>query len=211
MEEQAKLAGEEDRLKGVSLRYMPNSFVNAEAITALNIAKGLGSRFLFTSMNSQMFNKFAPVMVAEGFMGPDWQILGSESATTYGPEMTDADLPIGFQRWNPVSRGTKFPLFTDMWKLMNTNDVTSAAARTRYGIDNFKVPLASATVPAIVDSDFTDVVLPSYDTFLFDALYTLVIAINNLLNQGNALSAIQGELLLTEVRQTSFTGISGQV
>ena len=23
----------------------------------------------------------------------------------YGPQMTDADLPIGFMRWNPVSRG----------------------------------------------------------------------------------------------------------
>eukprot|EP00439_Symbiodinium_sp_Y106_P025073 s1659_g3.t1 len=226
IEEQAKLAGEAERLTGVPIRYMPNNFVVSEAKQALDIAKSLGSRFLFSSMNSQMFTLFGPVMFDEGFMQPGWQILGSESATMYGT-LTDADFPIGFQRWNPVSRGAKYTLFEDMWKLMNTNDVLSATARARYGIDNMKVPIASATVPAIADSDFTGMVLPSYGTFFFDALYTLAVGCNRLLSQGNAIADLKGEpflqnaglgagfglgeLLLNELRATTFTGISGTI
>ncbi|CAE7320100.1 Grm8 [Symbiodinium necroappetens] len=210
IEEQAKLAGEAERLSGVPLRYMPTNFVVSEAKQALDVAKSLGSRFLFSSMNSQMFTLFGPVMFDEGFMQPGWQILGSEAATMYGT-LTDADFPIGFQRWSPVSRGAKYTLFEDMWKLMNTNDVLSTTARARYGVDNMKVPIASATVPTIDDSDFTGMVLPKWSTFFFDALYTLTVACNRLLSQGNAIADIKGELLLTELRATTFTGISGAI
>ena len=51
-----RLAGEEDRLKGVSIRYMPNNFVVAEARVALALARNLGSRFLFTSMSLRRCN-----------------------------------------------------------------------------------------------------------------------------------------------------------
>eukprot|EP00438_Fugacium_kawagutii_P002897 Skav223708 [mRNA] locus=scaffold2379:79569:83229:+ [translate_table: standard] len=51
IEEQSKLAGEEGRLKGVSVRYMPSTFVVEEAgggaRGSILIAKSLGSRFIF--------------------------------------------------------------------------------------------------------------------------------------------------------------------
>jgi len=211
IEEQSKLAGEERRLKGVSVRYMPSTFVVEEARTSINIAKALGSRFIFVSMNSQMSNEFVPVMQTEGLLEPGWQVLGSEAVTPFGPAVTEADLPVGFMRWNPVSRGPKFADFQNMWSQMTENDVMSAAARARYKYDNFRVPLSSASVPAVTDANFVNGDLPSYDTFLFDACYTFVFAINTLLNNGVALADIKGETLLNQVKITQFEGISGTV
>ncbi|CAE7227713.1 Scube3 [Symbiodinium sp. KB8] len=208
MEELAKAAGEEDRLKGVSVRYMSNNFVEAEALAALVTARNLGSRFLFTSMNSQMFNNFAPVMRSEGMLGPGWQVLGSESAVAYGPEILDSDLPVGFMRWNPVDKGLKFADYAAMWQQLNLNDVNSASAKERYGIDNYKVPFL---VPPMTQEDFTSQNIPQFGTFLFDALYTIVVAANNLLNQGLPLADVKGETLLNELKQTTFTGITGDI
>eukprot|EP00435_Cladocopium_sp_Y103_P065459 s567_g27.t1 len=270
IEEQSKLAGtfsgadqpvnlcctslQEGRLKGVSVRYMPTTFVVEEARGAIQIAKSLGSRFIFVSMNSQMVNEFLPVMVSEGMFEPGWQVLGSEALTPilgclglvaarisrqgvgprYGPAVTEADLPVGLMRWNPVSRGPKFPAFASFWGNLTENvtwhclfseqkcrdwlcavaglaDVMSAAARARYKYDNFKVPLSSATVPAVTDANFANGDLPSYDTFLFDACYTFIFAINTLLHAGTALTDIKGQTLLDQVKITQFEGISGPV
>ena len=65
---------------------------------------------------------------------------------------------------------------------MRATDVLSAEARARYGIDRFKVPLEQATVPAMTDAGFEDpnLALDLYEPFLFDALYTFVIAISTL-------------------------------
>lgn len=211
IEEQSKLAGEEGRLKGVSVRYMPSTFVVEEARAAILIAKSLGSRFFFVSMNSQMSNEFVPVMVSEGMFESGYQVLGSEALTPYGPAVTEADLPIGFMRWNPVSRGSKFSAFSSMWSKLTENDVMSATARARYKYDNFKVPLSDATVPPVTDANFANGDLPSYDTFLFDACYTFVFAINTLLHAGTALADIKEQTLLDQVKITQFEGISGPV
>ena len=89
----------------------------------------------------------------------------------------------------------------------------SAEARARYGIDRFKVPLAQATVPAMTDAGFEDpnLALDLYEPFLFDALYTFVIAISTLLNGGVSVDEIRGERLLNQLRRTEFEGISGFV
>ena len=46
---------------------MPSTFVVEEARTSINIAKALGSRFIFVSMNSQMSNEFVPVMQSDSW------------------------------------------------------------------------------------------------------------------------------------------------
>jgi len=46
---------------------------------------------------------------------------------------------------------------------------------------------------------------------LFDAGYTFVVAINNLLNRGLPPTEIFGEVLLQEIQATSFEGVSGSV
>ncbi|CAK9062829.1 Metabotropic glutamate receptor 7 (mGluR7) [Durusdinium trenchii] len=211
IEEQAKAAGQEGRLKGVSVRYMPNTFVVAEATESCRIAKSLGSRFIFVSMNSQMSNEFVVVLRDEGMLQSGWQVLGSEAFTPYGPTIFEADLPVGVMRWNPVSRGTKFANFTNLWSQLTVNDVMSADARSRYKYDNFKVPLSSATVPAVTDANFANGDLPSYDSFLFDACYTFVVAINELLKSGVAVADIKQQTLLDQVKITQFEGISGPV
>eukprot|EP00439_Symbiodinium_sp_Y106_P049873 s5941_g6.t1 len=224
MEELAKLAGQEGRVKGVSVRYMPNNFVLAEAEEALTLVRNLGSRFLFTAMilgNSQMFTSFAPVLRSEGMLGPGWQLLGSESAMAFGTEtgrffwgaysrvdFLDSELPVGFMRWNPVDRGPKFPDYAALWQKMDLNDVDSPAARGRYGTDNYKVPFL---VPPMTQEEFTNVNIPVFGTFLFDALYTIVLAANSLLNQGIPLADIKGSVLLDELKQTAFMGVTGDI
>ena len=116
-------------------------------------------------------------------------------------------------RWKPVSEGPKFEDFRQLWSLMRADDVLSESARAALGIDQFRVPLEEATVPPVTDAGFLDpeLGLSLYEPFLFDALYTFVIAINVLLNGGTPVEDIKGELLLNQLRRTEFEGISGSV
>lgn len=96
---------------------------------------------------------------------------------------------------------------------MRADDVLSVSARARYGLDMFRVPLEQATAPAMTDAGFADpsLALDLYEPFLFDALYTFLIAINQLLNGGYKVEEIKGETLLKQLRLTEFEGISGFV
>ena len=68
-------------------------------------------------------------------------------------------------------------------------------------------PLANGSVERVL-SDLSD--LSAYAAFAFDAVYAFIIAINRLLHAGVAADAIRGEVLLREMRRTSFTGVSGE-
>lgn len=148
-----------------------------------------------------------PLLKREGFFDQGYQVVCSETATNF-PEF-----PVGFMRWKPVSEGPKFEDFRQLWSLMRADDVLSESARAALGIDQFRVPLEEATVPPVTDAGFLDpeLGLSLYEPFLFDALYTFVIAINVLLNGGTPVEDIKGELLLNQLRRTEFEGISGSV
>ena len=148
-----------------------------------------------------------PLLKHEGFFDRGYQVVCSETATNF-PEF-----PVGFMRWKPVSEGPKFGDFRSLWSSMRAEDVLSESARAALGIDHFRVPLEEATVPPITDAGFLDPELgiSLYEPFLFDALYTFVIAINVLLNGGTPVEDIKGDLLLDQLRRTEFEGISGMV
>ncbi len=148
-----------------------------------------------------------PLLKHEGFFDRGYQVVCSETATNF-PEF-----PVGFMRWKPVSEGPKFGEFRSLWSSMRAEDVLSESARAALGIDHFRVPLEEATVPPITDAGFLDpdLGISLYEPFLFDALYTFVIAINVLLNGGTPVEDIKGDLLLNQLRRTEFEGISGMV
>ena len=49
------------------------------------------------------------------------------------------------------------------------------------------------------------------EAFSFDAVYTFIVAINQLLHSGTELSGIRGQVLLEEMHRVRFTGVSGEV
>lgn len=206
VEEESWLAGEQHRFRGVPLRNM-EIFVVDEAMVALNFVRSLKARFLFLSTNVGLNEGLLPLLKREGFFDQGYQVVCSETATNF-PEF-----PVGFMRWKPVSEGPKFEDFRQLWSSMRADDVLSESARAALGIDQFRVPLEEATVPPVTDAGFLDpeLGLSLYEPFLFDALYTFVIAINVLLNGGTPVEDIKGELLLNQLRRTEFEGISGSV
>ncbi|CAE7843550.1 unnamed protein product, partial [Symbiodinium microadriaticum] len=106
--------------------------------------------------------------------------------------------------------GEKWPQFADIWTELTADDVVGPEARQRYKLDNLRVALEDMRSDVVTDSFFDDTsLLKTSESFLFDAGYTFILAINSLLNKGNSLSDIKGELLLNEVRATVFTGIAG--
>lgn len=136
--------------------------------------------------------------------GPSWQLVACES-------LTELPFPVGAMRWSPSSTGPKYVDWLDLWGNLTADDVLSTAARERYKIDNFRVPLSQATAPPITDATFENREVFVYDSFLFDASYTFVLAINDLLNSGTPLADIKGETLLNQIKTTQFEGISGAV
>ena len=145
-----------------------------------------------------------PLMREQGMLAKGWQLLSSEAGILYAP------LPVGFMQWRPVNVGRKLDGFLRHWSRLRAQDVLSSEARARYKIDLFRVPLEQATVPGITDESFQEE-LEIFTPFLFDALYTFVMAINALLRQGHALESIRGELLLDQLKVTEFEGISGPI
>ena len=204
MKKEADDASQSSRLTGVPMRYMPVNWVEEEARAAVLQVKAAGTPFVFLSMNSDRL-EFLTTMEEEGLLGPEWQIVASESWPLL------LTLPNGFMKWNPVSLGAKYPQFQDLWGKMTADDVVGVAARDRYKLNNFRVPIENASVPPVTDAAFQNLEIPDYSTFLFDACYTLIFSINALLQSGRAVNEIKGEILLEQVKLSRFEGISGQV
>eukprot|EP00439_Symbiodinium_sp_Y106_P023600 s2265_g2.t2 len=152
-------------------------------------------------------SNFLSVLRDLGMLGTGWQILSSTVSTQNLEEF-----PIGYMRWEDVSKGEKWPQFADIWTKLSADDVVGPEARQRYKLDNLRVALEDMRSDVVTDSFFDDTsLLKTSESFLFDAGYTFILAINSLLNKGNSLTDIKGELLLNEVRATVFTGITGDV
>ncbi|CAK9059196.1 unnamed protein product [Durusdinium trenchii] len=207
MKDEARLAGEENRIGGVALRDMPENFVRDEALKAIDVARSFGSRFLFLSANVGGTTNLLPVLEEAGMLGSNWQVLASETALSF------ERFPVGFMRWKPVSRGLRFEAFRSHWARMRADDVVSAQSRGRYKIDKFRISLDEAVVPPIADAIFSDAdaSLDVYSTFYFDACYAYALAVNELLNKGTPLAEIKGKKLLDQLLVTEFEGTSGFV
>ncbi|CAE8646997.1 unnamed protein product [Polarella glacialis] len=210
----AALAGQSYRVSGVGVRYMPVQY-DEEARSALKLAMGVGTKFLLLVMTTDQSSSFFPVMRDEGVLTQDWQLLASQAVSvdaggTSG--FTKDDIPIGFMQFYPVSKGPKFPEFEKLWLQLTADDVIGMDASSRYNFDKLKVSLDSMRVRKVDDSFFsnTDLMMLE-DPFLFDAAYTFVLAVNELLNEGKSLAQINGPVLLAKLKTNSFEGISGQV
>ncbi|CAE8729360.1 unnamed protein product [Polarella glacialis] len=150
----------------------------------------------------------------EGALTQDWQLLGSESTRVTGAPagFTMDDIPIGFMQFFPVSKGPKFPEFEKLWLKLKADDVIGTDAVSRYNLDKLQVTLDAMSVRKVGDSFFSDTgLLFLEESFLFDAAYTFVLAVNDLLNEGNSLAQIKGPVLLAKLKKASFEGITGQV
>eukprot|EP00971_Amphidinium_carterae_P142768 2828374-Amphidinium_carterae.1 len=153
--------------------------------------------------NSAMY-----VMETEGMLST-YQIVASEiidylPSNTYKPTN---GLPVGFQKFLPVTQGSLYPQFVQLWNMLTPDDIYGSEATSRYMLDQMRVLPADASAPMLTAADFADastidVMIP----FLFDAGYTFVNAINNLLNQGMDPTEILGQVLLEEVQKTDFEG-----
>eukprot|EP00435_Cladocopium_sp_Y103_P053180 s214_g17.t1 len=193
----------------VGLRHMPVSFVMSEATAAISQVKSFESPFLFLSMTHTMLARVLPVMQEENMFGSEWQLLFSEAVGNLDT------LPRGVMRWNPASKGAKYPQFEALWASMKAEDVVGTAARERYKLNNFRVPIEDAEVPPITDAVFETVSIVDYSSQLFDACYAFIFAINALLQSGTELQDIKEELLLNQLKLShsgsTFEGISGLV
>ncbi|CAE8582168.1 unnamed protein product [Polarella glacialis] len=211
----AALAGQSYRVSGVGVRYMPVYYDVEEARASLRLAMGVGTKFLLLGMTTDQSSRFFPVMQDEGVLTQDWQLLASKSvsvnaASTSG--FTKDDLPIGFMQFYPVSKGPKFPEFEKLWLQLTADDVIGTDASSRYNLDKLKVSLDSMRVRKVDDSFFSNTSLMQLEEpFLFDAAYTFLLAVNDLLNEGKSLAQINGPVLLAKLKTASFEGISGHV
>ncbi|CAE8635377.1 unnamed protein product [Polarella glacialis] len=150
----------------------------------------------------------------EGALTQDWQLLGSEAigVTETAVGFTMDDIPIGFMQFFPVSKGPKFPEFEKLWLKLTADDVIGTDATSRYNLDKFKVTLDAMRVSKLEDSWFSDTSLMQLEEpFIFDAAYTFILAVNDLLSEGNSLTQIKGPVLLAKLKKARFEGVTGQV
>ncbi|CAE8727360.1 unnamed protein product, partial [Polarella glacialis] len=208
----AAQANEAQRVSGIGIRYMPLKYEVDEARATLQSAMKMGSKFLFLAVSSDQFSFLFPVLAEQGVLTSDWQLIGSEAIYFVdGPnsQYSSADFPVGFMKFNPVSKGDKFKDFDKLWTQLKAEDVIGS--EDRYMLDKWRVSLDQGRAQKLSDKTFRSVSSVLEDPFLFDAGYTFVLAANELLNAGKRASEIQGELLLDALRKVRFRGISGPV
>eukprot|EP00971_Amphidinium_carterae_P269596 5348181-Amphidinium_carterae.1 len=193
----------------------PETYDLPLAEKAVQDVKSTGSRFIILGMGRTEATSAMYVMEQLGMLySSEYQILGSESVAASSRQLLNPSqgLPIGFQQFLPVTAGPLFRQFAQMWTNMSTDDMYGPDARARYMLDSMRVTVEEASVPMLTAADFlsTDTLDP-LTTFIFDAGYTFVLAINDLLNQGVARDDIAGEVLLHQIQQTLYEGITGTV
>ena len=142
----------------------------------------------------------------EGIFGPGWQAVGSDNFYAY----QGLHLPVGFMMCMAATIGPKFPELLQMWSRLGPDDIVGAEAVQRYSLDRMRIPLDSEDLVNLMSHE-TPGIPSGWSALAFDALYTFLVAINQLLHKGVHRTEIRGEVLLQELRRTSFTGISGSV
>ncbi|CAE7289869.1 Grm5 [Symbiodinium sp. CCMP2456] len=202
----ARRSGQQERVQGQALRYMPDEFDKEEARDAATSARQIGSRFVMLFVTWAVVDDFLSVLDEEGMLSPEWQIVGSD---TCADSIISRRGPTGFMVFRASGKGVLFPEFERLWSLLEAEDGIEAELRQRYKMDNTREPLANGAIEEGLDRGALG--LNAYFGFAFDAFYAFAIAINQLLHAGTAPSAIQGRLLLEELRRIRFTGVSGEV
>ncbi|CAE7776927.1 Grm5 [Symbiodinium sp. CCMP2456] len=202
----ARSSGQPDRMQGKGLRHMPSEFATEEARAVLRDVKMMGSRFLIITMDGAMIPGMLSLLHEEGIFGPGWQAVGSDNFYAY----QGLNLPVGFMMCMAATRGPKFPELLKMWSRLGPDDIVGADAVQRYSLDRMRMPLDREDLVNLMSHGAPGI--PSgWSALAFDAVYTFLVAINQLLHKGVPRSEIRGEVLLQELRRTSFTGISGSV
>ncbi|CAE7316290.1 GRM1 [Symbiodinium sp. CCMP2456] len=200
--ELAQADDEKHRVQGQGLKDL---FEEQEARRVVRIARRMGSRFIILMLTQSMAAGVIPILGEEGMLSANWQILGAD---TMASSRITGLLPVGFMFFLSDGRGERFPDFKRLWDMLEPEDILGAESQATYRLDKMREPLANGSVERVL-SDLSD--LSAYAAFAFDAVYTFIIAINRLLHAGVAADAIRGQVLLQEMRRTSFTGVSGEV
>eukprot|EP00971_Amphidinium_carterae_P058946 1165582-Amphidinium_carterae.1 len=150
---------------------------------------------------------------ADMLYGGSYQIIGSEGVALQRGQLRapSRGVPVGFQKLYPRARGIRFERFAALWTNMTHEHVYGDAARARSFLDYMKVKVENASAPILLSTDFISGPTELGVGFLFDAAYTLTIAINDLLNQGVAPEAVKGARLVEQIRHVAFQGVTGNV
>ena len=195
-------SGQPSRLLGQSVRYMPQTFQEEEARSVLDRIKTLGSHFLVLLLEFSMIPYLMPLMKEEGLLGTGWQAIGSDSLA-WGT--SHSFLPRGFMMVLAQGQGPKFSEFSAFWSRLEYMDLLGEDAQARYKLQSMRTPVSD------IPNASLSAELQAYHGFAFDAAYAFVIAINQLLRKGVAERNVRGQLLLEEIRQLVFQGVSGNV
>lgn len=203
-------AGKPDLLEGQPLQYM-DAFDQQEATRVAREVKREGPRVLLLFLSQSMLKDFVNIMALEGMLGPSWQVICSDSCNSMA--RLNGVLPAGFMYFDFVGRGALYPKLEELWKELELDDIVGAEALARYHLDGMKAPLNNTLVEEVLRRTTSEgsSMISTYGAFAFDAYYAFLFAINALLHQGLSPSAIRGELLLHQLSQTNFTGVSGEV
>ena len=195
------------RIVGCSVNFMPTTYDNATARASLDSVRVAGTKFIMMIMIQTQTAPMFAQMMQYGMTGAEWQILGSEGISIISGlnGLTQKDIPIGFQQTYPISEGALYPKMIDMWYKLKVENITGPAAVKEYHIDLWKVQYPG-TLPPLTQADFTppNYVDMGYNSFLFDAYYTFIIAANTMLNAGVSMSEVKGKALLDAVWETTF-------
>jgi len=126
------------RVTGVQIKYMPVSYDIQEAHQSIAVAKSAGNKFIVLALPIDQVTAFAKAAEDEGWFGPNWQLIGSESVriTGHGDIRPTVDtFPAGFIRFNPIAKGPLFEKFKPLWFEMTANDVMGPEAIARYSVN----------------------------------------------------------------------------
>eukprot|EP00913_Durusdinium_trenchii_P029104 g27288.t1 len=193
----------------VSLVGQPLPLEGRSAEDARRVARGakeMGSRFLLLLTGAGMSGLILQAMLEEGMLGPEWQVLASDSLNFLRTSSL-AEMPAGLMYFDFVARGPLFSKFQDLWSKLEAEDITGPEATERYRLDQMREALNHSKIAHVLADHWRS--LSSYTGFAFDAYYAFLIAINQLLQGG--VSPTSGDNLLQELRRTKFAGVSGQV
>lgn len=195
------------RIVGCSVNFMPQVYDNATARASLETVRAAGTKFIMMIMIQTQAAPMFAQMMQYGMTGAEWQILGSEAVSipTGINGLTQRDVPIGFQQTYPINEGALYPKMIDMWYKLKLDNITGPAAMQEYHINKWKVQYPD-TLPPLTQADFTP---PNYrdmgyNSFLFDAYYTFIIAANTMLNAGVPMSEVKGHAFLKVIWATTF-------
>ncbi|CAE7427169.1 Grm4, partial [Symbiodinium microadriaticum] len=203
IQKRAQQEGQPDRVKSQALQYMPQVFDVDEVRKTLASLRQLGSHFVILAVEPRMASQILPVLKDEGMLGGNWQFVGTDLY-----DVAENALPVGFMTFLPSGRGSRFSDFLQLWSRIDVDDILSRDSIQAYSLDKLAEPLDHAAVASVIgDTSKTT----TWAALCFDAVYTFLVAINQLLQQGLPETAIRGEVLLEALRKTQFSGVSGEV